>query len=167
MTLLELMLESMMIIDIPDWGLCPWWHFKWSAYALRKLSLKFGQNVLSLKASRSPSKINDIAAVFAGVSNDFEHSFLRAHADHPKSCLVHPPHSGMSIILIDSSKNCSNVIDLWGWSWCLQTQQISTKFYTGLPQSICRPSKMTSRTPALVRNIHNHHQLQQKLQQCH
>jgi len=23
MTLLELMLESMMIIDIPDWGLCP------------------------------------------------------------------------------------------------------------------------------------------------
>ena len=30
-----------------------------------------------------------------------------------------------------------------------------------------RPSKISSMTPAPVRNIHNHHQLQQKLQKCH
>ena len=76
MTLLQLLLESRMIMDIPDLGWCPWWNFGWSAFALRKLSLKFGWNLLSLKASRSPSKIDDIAAVVAGVYEDYGHSWL-------------------------------------------------------------------------------------------
>ena len=58
-----------------------------------------------------------------------------------------------NMILINSSKNSRNVIHLWEGSWCLQTQQISIKFWTGLPQSICRPYKTSSRTPAQVRNI--------------
>ena len=75
MPLLELLLESTMIMDIPDWRWCPR-HFGWSAYALSKLSLKFGQNLLSLKASRSPSKIDDIVADIAGVYDDYLHSCL-------------------------------------------------------------------------------------------
>ena len=31
----------------------------------------------------------------------------------------------------------------------------------------CRPSKTSSRKPALARNVHNPHRLQQQLQQCH
>ena len=61
MTLLQLLLESMMIMDIPDRGCCPWWRFGWSSYALRKLCLKFGWNLLSLKVSRMVSKMEDIA----------------------------------------------------------------------------------------------------------
>ena len=58
MTFQEFWLELMMI---PDWGWCPWWRFGWSAYALRKLCLKFGWILLSLKASRMVSKMDDIA----------------------------------------------------------------------------------------------------------
>ena len=76
MTFLQLLLESLMIMVIPDSGWCPWWHFEWSAYSLRKLSLKFGWNLLGLKASRSPSKINDIIAVVAGVNDYYENSWL-------------------------------------------------------------------------------------------
>ena len=76
MTLLQLLLESMMIMDIPDWGWCPWWRFGWSAYDLRKLCLKFGWNLLSLKASRTLSKMDDISGVFAGVDDDFGCSWL-------------------------------------------------------------------------------------------
>ena len=66
----------MMIMDIPDWGWCPWWRFGWSAYALRKLCLKVDWNLLSLKASRSPSKIDDIVAELAGVNDDYGHPWL-------------------------------------------------------------------------------------------
>ena len=59
MTFREFLLELMMIEDVPDWGWCPWWRFGWSAYALKKLCLKFGWNLMSLKASRTLSKIND------------------------------------------------------------------------------------------------------------
>ena len=76
MTLLELLLDSMLIMDIPDWGWCPWWRFEWSPYAPRKQCLQFGWNLFSLKASRSPSKIDDIAAVFAGDYEDYGHSRL-------------------------------------------------------------------------------------------
>ena len=76
MTILELLLEFMMIMDIPDWGVMSLMHFGWSAYALSKLSLKFGWNLLSLKASRSPSKIDDIVAGVAGVYDDYGHSWL-------------------------------------------------------------------------------------------
>ena len=43
---------------------------------------------------------------------NFKHSFIRAFADHPKSHQGHQPQLGMSIILIESSNNCSDVIDL-------------------------------------------------------
>ena len=56
--------------------LFPCWCFGWSAYALSKLSLKFGWNLLSLKTSRSPSKVDDIVAGVAGVYDDYEHSWL-------------------------------------------------------------------------------------------
>ena len=59
-------------IDVPDWGWCPWWHNGWSAYALRELCLKFGWNPMSLKVSRTPSKINDICRFLAGVDDDFD-----------------------------------------------------------------------------------------------
>ena len=70
MTLLEFLLELMMIADVPDWGWWPWWRFGWSSYALRKPFLKVGWNLLSLKASRTLSKMDDISGVFAGVDDD-------------------------------------------------------------------------------------------------
>ena len=57
-------------IDVPDWGWCSWWHYGWSAYSLMELYLKFGWNLLSLKASRTLSKMDDISGVFAGVDDD-------------------------------------------------------------------------------------------------
>ena len=36
-----------------------------------------------------------------------------------------------------------------------------------LTEGICRPSKMSSRTSAPVRNVHNHPRLHQQLQQCY
>ena len=107
----------------------------------------------------------------------FKHSFLRAYGDNPIHHQGHQPQSWMSIIIIISSNNSNNVIDLWKSSWCLQTQQISdpsgtskssptpaktqemSSIFEGvldaltLPQGICRSSKMSSRTPAAVRNI--------------
>ena len=47
--------------DVPDWGWCPWWYYGWSVNALRELCLKFGWILLSLKASRTLSKMDDIA----------------------------------------------------------------------------------------------------------
>ena len=47
--------------DVPDWGWCLWWHYGWSANALRELCLKFGWILLSLIASRTLSKMDDIA----------------------------------------------------------------------------------------------------------
>ena len=70
MTFLEFLMELMMIVDVPDRGWCPWWRFGWSAYALKKLCLKFGWNLMSLKASRTLSKMDDISGVFAGVDDD-------------------------------------------------------------------------------------------------
>ena len=46
---------------VPDLGWCPWWHYGWSANALRELCLKFGWNPMSLKASRTLSMMDDIA----------------------------------------------------------------------------------------------------------
>ena len=43
-----------------------------SPHALRELCLKFGWNQLSLKASRIPSKIDDIYKVLIGVDDDFD-----------------------------------------------------------------------------------------------
>ena len=37
-----------------------------------ELCLKVGGNLLSLKASRTPSKIDDITRVLAGVDDDFD-----------------------------------------------------------------------------------------------
>ena len=76
MTFLEFMLELMMIVDVPDWGWCPWWRFGWSVYALKKLCLKFGWNLMSLKASRTLSKMEDVSGVFAGVYDDCGCSWL-------------------------------------------------------------------------------------------
>ena len=59
-------------IDVPDWGFCPWWRYEWYAYALRELCLKFGWNAMSLKASRTPSKIDDICRFLAGIDEDFD-----------------------------------------------------------------------------------------------
>ena len=59
-------------IDVPDLGWCPWWHYEWTAYVLRELCLKFGWNPMSLKASRTPSKIDDICRFLAGVDDDFD-----------------------------------------------------------------------------------------------
>ena len=50
--------------------------FGWSAYALRKPCLKFGLNLLSLKASRIISKIDDIAGFPAGDDDDHGHSWV-------------------------------------------------------------------------------------------
>ena len=63
MTLLELLLELMMIMDIADLGWCPWRYFGLSRYTLRKLGLKFCWNLVDLKTSRILSKIDDIARV--------------------------------------------------------------------------------------------------------
>ena len=59
---------------------------------------------------------------------NLKHSFLRAYLNIPKCHQRHQPQSGTSTIIINSSKNSRNVIHLWEGSWCLQTQQISTKF---------------------------------------
>ena len=50
--------------------------FGWSAYALRNPCLKFGWNLLSLKASRTLSKMDDISGVFAGDDDDCGCSWL-------------------------------------------------------------------------------------------
>jgi len=63
MTLLDLLLELMAIMDLLDWGWCPWWQFGLLRCALTKLCLKFGWNQFSLKASRTLSKMDDIAGV--------------------------------------------------------------------------------------------------------
>ena len=76
MTLQEFLLELMMIMDIPDWGWCPWSHFELSLCALKRLCFKFGWNLLSLKAPRTLSKINDITGVVAGVDDDYGYSWL-------------------------------------------------------------------------------------------
>ena len=39
---------------------------------VHELWLKFGWNLLSLKASRTPSKIDDISRDLAGVDDDFD-----------------------------------------------------------------------------------------------
>ena len=59
-------------LDVPDWGWCPWWRFDRSPHALMQLCLKFGWNLMSLKASRTPVKINDISRVLAGVDDDID-----------------------------------------------------------------------------------------------
>ena len=122
-----------------------------------------------LQSSSTPAKTPEMSSIFDRILDafklnrfqpNFKQGFLRVYADHPKRHQEHQPQSGTSTIIINSSKNSLNVIHLWQGFWCLQTQQISTKFYTGLPQSICRPSKISSRTPAPVKNIHNLHQLE-------
>ena len=72
----ELLLELMIIRYNPDWGWCHWWCFGLSRCTMRKLWLKSGGNLLSLKASRTLSKINDIAQVVAGDDDDYGHSWL-------------------------------------------------------------------------------------------
>ena len=57
-TLLELLLEFKVIIEILDWGWCLWWHFGLSPYGL--------------KASRTPSRINNISRIIAGVDDEFD-----------------------------------------------------------------------------------------------
>ena len=44
---------------------------------------------------------------------NFKQGFLGAYADHPKHHQGHQPHSGTSIIIINSGKNSRNVIHLW------------------------------------------------------
>ena len=78
MTLMELLLEFMMITDIPDWGWCPWLCFVLSRLALRMLHLKFGWNQLHLKASRTLLKMDDIA----GGLQDAGSSWLVVILDH-------------------------------------------------------------------------------------
>ena len=89
------------------------------------------------KSSSTPGRTIEMSSIFEGVLDafklnrfqpNFKYCSNRAYACHPKRHQGHQPQSGMSIIIIDSSNNCNNVIYLWGWSWCLQTQQISTKF---------------------------------------
>ena len=63
---------------------------------------------------------------------NFKYSFLRSYADHPKRHQGHQPQSGMSIIIIDSSNTCNNVINLWGWSWCLQLNRFQQNFKLNL-----------------------------------
>ena len=60
-------------------------------------------------------------------SPNFKHSFLRVYGDNPKLYQGNKPQSGISIIIIDSNNNFSNVINVWKGSWCLQTQKILTK----------------------------------------
>ena len=43
--------------DVLDGGCCPWRCFAWSAHALRELCLKFGRNSMSLKATRTASRL--------------------------------------------------------------------------------------------------------------
>ena len=58
--------------DVPDWGWCPWWHYGWSANALRELCLKFRWNPMNFKASRTLLKIDDISRILVGVDDDFD-----------------------------------------------------------------------------------------------
>ena len=71
MTFQEFLLELDDDFDIPDWGWFPWWHYGWSANALRELCLKFGWNLMNLKASRTLSEIDDILGILAGDDDDF------------------------------------------------------------------------------------------------
>ena len=72
MTFLPFLLELKMIVDVPDWG----WRFGLSKYALRKLWFKFGWNLMSLKASRTLSKMDYTLGVFPGVDDDCGCSWL-------------------------------------------------------------------------------------------
>ena len=58
------------------------------------------------------------------ISNIFNHNFLRAYEDNTKCHQRHQHWSGMDLLIINSI----NVTDLWKYSLCLQTQNISTKF---------------------------------------
>ena len=95
---------------------------------------------------------------------NFKHSFLRAYEDHPKRH--------------HSSKTPAPLRNVHNHHWLQQQLQ---QCYWSL-RVILMPSNLTdfnqilnlaysghmqSRTPALVRNVHNHHRLQQQLQQCH
>ena len=42
------LLRLVRIMDIPDWGWCPWWHFVCCPNAQRSLCWKFGWNLLTL-----------------------------------------------------------------------------------------------------------------------
>ena len=72
--MVSLMFLMVWNVDVPDWGWCPLRHFGLSRYALRRLFLKLHGNLLSLKASRTLSKIHDIDGVVAGVDDDYGHS---------------------------------------------------------------------------------------------
>ena len=61
-------------MDVPDWGWCPMMTFWIVQICLRKHCLKFGWNLLSLKASRTLSKMDDIAGVAAGDDDDSGYS---------------------------------------------------------------------------------------------
>ena len=106
--------------DVPHWGWCPWWRFEWSPHVLRESCLKFGWNLLRLKTSRIPSKINGICTFLAVV--DFEvpdcswcpwwHFGWSAHALRGlclKFCW-----NLLSVNLRHFQSSCQS----WWWFWC-------------------------------------------------
>ena len=95
--------------------------------ALSKLSLKFGWNLFSLKASRSPSKIDDIVAVFAGVYDDYGYSWLWSANALRELCLKF----GWNLMSWKASRTLSKIddisrilvgfdddFDVPDWCWC-------------------------------------------------
>ena len=90
----------------PDWVWCPWLHFGLSPYALRKLCLKFGWNLLSLKASRPPLKTNEID----GVNDDWCPWWYYGSSAHAmrELCLKF----GWSPMSLKASRTPSNIDDI-------------------------------------------------------
>ena len=105
------------------------------------------------KSSSTQAWTLKMTSIFEGVldafkltifQSNFNHSSIRACGDCLKCHQGHQPHLGsslpstppqsykchQSLIIINSSKNSRNVINLWGSFWCSYTQQISTKFLT-------------------------------------
>ena len=78
------------------------------------------------QSSSTPAKTPEMSSIFERVLGafklnrfqpNFKYSLIWVHHNNSKCDQGHQPQSWMSIIIINSSKNSCNVIDLWKGSW--------------------------------------------------
>ena len=121
------LLVLMMIMDIADWGCCPWWQrFGLSTHALNIAMFKIWLKSFEFESTkkRTLSKINDISGVVsAGYDDDDGHSWLGL-----VSLMVNWVFSicseeamfeiWLKSVEFKSIKNpCKDQWHCWSWSW--------------------------------------------------
>ena len=92
---------------------------------------------------------------------------IRAFGDNPKRHQRHLPQSGTSKSSSTPARNLEMSFIFGGVLDAFKLNRFQPNFKQGFLRAYADHPKTASRTPAPVRNIHNHHQLQQKLKECH